>query len=221
MNMITDKTRQTRARTLFCALLLLFPLFAPPVRAAMPSKGAAFAPQAYRGPLKVSANGRYLTYTDGTPFFYLADTGWEIYKRLKREEVDYYLQKRAAQGFTVIQTTALSQYDGLRAPNFYGHLPLRNMNPSTPNDAYFQHVDYVVNKTQELGMYTAMMPTWGDKWNDAWGIGPLVFNPTNARTYGAWIGNRYKGKAVIWILGGDRIPSKTVHYEIMNAMAEG
>ncbi len=221
MTTITKKTRQNRARGLFCALLLLFPLFVAPVRAALPAKGTALATQGFRGPLKVSSNGRYLTYTDGTPFFYLADTGWEIYKRLKREEVDYYLQKRASQGFTVIQTTALSQYDGLRAPNFYGHLPLHNMNPARPNDAYFQHVDYVVNKTQELGMYTAMMPTWGDKWNDAWGIGPLVFNPTNARTYGAWIGNRYKGKAVIWVLGGDRIPSTTLHYEIIKAMAEG
>ena len=28
------------------------------------------------GFLKVSGNGRYLTYADGTPFFYLGDTHW-------------------------------------------------------------------------------------------------------------------------------------------------
>ncbi len=28
--------------------------------------------------LKVSPNGRYLTRADGTPFFWLGDTAWEL-----------------------------------------------------------------------------------------------------------------------------------------------
>ena len=145
MSTSIDKTRRTRARGLFCALLLLFPLFAPPASAAIPFMGTPFAPHGVRGPLKVAPNGRYLIHTDGTPFFYLGDTAWEIYQRLKREEADHYLQDRAEKGFTVIQTAVLAEHDGLRNPNPYGHVPLHDMDPTRPNEAYFKHVDYIVN----------------------------------------------------------------------------
>jgi hypothetical protein len=39
------------------------------------------------GGLRVAANQRYLEYDDGTPFFYLGDTAWELFHRLNREEV--------------------------------------------------------------------------------------------------------------------------------------
>ena len=35
------------------------------------------------GKLRVAANHRYLEYDDGTPFFYLGDTAWELFHRLK------------------------------------------------------------------------------------------------------------------------------------------
>ncbi len=213
------KTKPVRVPGMICALLLL--LFSTPILAAIPYKGVAFAPQGVRGPLKVSPNGRYLTYTDGTPFFYLGDTAWELYHRLTREEADYYLQDRVSKGFTVIQTAVLAEFDGLRVPNPYGHVPLRDKDPTKPNEAYFKHVDYIVNKTEAMGLYTAMLPTWGDKWNNRWGVGPKIFNPVNARVYGEWLGNRYKDKAIIWVLGGDRIPTTPEHYAIIRAMAEG
>ncbi|GEM_PF-3683377 len=36
--------------------------------------------------LRVSSNGRYLVYSDGTPFFWLGDTAWELFHRLNRTE---------------------------------------------------------------------------------------------------------------------------------------
>ena len=36
--------------------------------------------------LRVSDNQRYLVHADGTPFFYLGDTAWELFHRLDREE---------------------------------------------------------------------------------------------------------------------------------------
>ena len=38
------------------------------------------------GKLQVSANKRFLQHADGTPFFYLGDTAWELFHRLNREE---------------------------------------------------------------------------------------------------------------------------------------
>ena len=52
--------------------------------------------------LKVSDNHRFLVTEDGAPFFYLGDTGWELFHRLNREEADRYLENRAKKGFNVI-----------------------------------------------------------------------------------------------------------------------
>jgi hypothetical protein len=75
--------------------------------------------------LRVSANHRYLVKQDGTPFFYLADTAWELFHRSSREEIAYYLRNRAGKGFTVIQVTLLAEDNGLSVKNAEGELPLR------------------------------------------------------------------------------------------------
>ncbi len=38
-----------------------------------------------RGKLRVSENKRFLVHEDGTPFFWLGDTAWELLHRLNRE----------------------------------------------------------------------------------------------------------------------------------------
>lgn len=169
--------------------------------------------------LRVSDSGRHLVYENGEPFFWLADTGWEIFHRLTREETDRYLEKRAAQGFTVIQAMTLAEHKLFKVPNRYGHYPLIDMDPLRPNEDYFQHVDYVIDKAQSLGLFMALVATWGDKVRKAWGEGPEIFNEKNAFSYGKWLGNRYKTKQIVWILGGDRDP---VGYEpVWRAMARG
>src|SRR6476661_1184107 len=93
--------------------------------------------------LQVSSNGRFLQYDNGKPFFYLADTAWELFQRLNREEATLYLSNRAHKGFTVIQAVVLAPADGLTVPNAYGDLPLISGDPAKPNEAYFKHVDFV------------------------------------------------------------------------------
>ena len=173
--------------------------------------------------LHVSADGRRLMKDDGTFFFYMADTGWELFHRCGKTETEIYLKDRKEKGFNVIQAVVLAELDGLNTPNTEGEIPLINNDPHRPNEAYFRHVDWVIQKAEELGMYIAVLPTWGDKWNKRWGVGPMIFDiPEKARKYGKWIGQRYKDQPnIIWILGGDRNPEKPEHFQIIRAMAEG
>lgn len=177
--------------------------------------------------LRISENRRFLVTETGEPFFWLGDTAWELFHRLNREEADRYLQDRASKGFTVIQAVALAELDGLDTPNAYGHHPLEDNDPARPdvkdgpNNDYWDHVDYIVNKANALGLYIGFLPTWGDKWNKKWGVGPEVFTPENAEAYGAWLGRRYENKALIWILGGDRPIESDEHRTITMAMARG
>lgn len=157
------------------------------------------------GKLKISENQRFIIHEDGTPFFYLGDTGWELFHRLNKDETERYLENRRAKGFTVIQAVALAELDGLNTLNAEGNKPLINNDPLKPNELYFEHVDWVIKKAGEKGMYIGLLPTWGDKVDRKWGKGPVIFNKENAFKYGQWIGNRYKDYPnIIWINGGDR-----------------
>jgi len=76
--------------------------------------------------LQVSANRRFLKQEDGSPFFWLGDTGWYIWK-LNPADVELYLSDRARQGFTVIQAHCgydVTDFAGRRPfidDNTYGH----------------------------------------------------------------------------------------------------
>lgn len=177
--------------------------------------------------LKISPNHRFLIQQDGSPFFYLGDTAWELFHRLNREEAERYLENRARKGFTVIQAVALAELDGLNAPNAYGHRPLIDNDPTKPDvkdgpgNDYWDHVDYIVEQANARKLFVGLLPTWGDKWNKKWGVGGGAFTPESAAVYGEWLGRRYKDKAIIWILGGDRPVETDQHREIIRAMALG
>lgn len=171
--------------------------------------------------LRISANRRYLVRADGAPFFYLGDTAWELFHRLNREEAARYLEDRAAKRFSVIQAVALAELDGLAEPNALGETPLLQHDPTRPNEAYFAHIDAVVEHAAALGLYIGMLPTWGDKWNLKWGVGPTIFTPENAAIYGRFLGRRYRDQPIIWILGGDRPVETEAQRAIIVAMAEG
>lgn len=175
-------------------------------------------------PLKISENQRFLVKSDGSPFFWMGDTAWELFHRNDREEADYYLKKRAEQGFNVIQAVVMAEMDGLNTPNAYLEKPLISISPMVFNEKYFQHVDYIISKAEQYGIYVALLPTWADKlFKDRWGAGPEIFNQTNAFQYGKWIGNRYRDRQnIIWVLGGDRTPRKnTDDVEVWRKMAAG
>src|SRR6187399_749449 len=122
--------------------------------------------------LKVSENKRFLVNDSGKPFFYLGDTAWELFHRLNREEADKYLEDRAKKKFTVIQAVAIAELDGHTDPNAYGHLPLVDLDPAKPavkdgpDNDYWDHVDYIVNKAESLGLFIGFLPTWGRYWHD-------------------------------------------------------
>jgi hypothetical protein len=181
------------------------------------------------------SNPHYIQYEDGTSFFWLGDTGWEMLHRLSREETDNYLQNRRTKGFNVIQTVIISEFIHMDKPfNYYGDsifvgenpkLPLTTLG-SDPKDEreydYWDHVDCAVKSAENKGLYLALVPSWGE-----WVIprtDKALFNTKEqAFQYGWFLGNRYnKAPNIIWILGGDRHPDeRTSGIELWRAIAEG
>lgn len=158
--------------------------------------------------LKVSENGRFLQYENGKPFFWLGDTGWLLFKKLNREEVEKYLNDRTEKGFNVIQIMVVHSFPMV---NTYGDTAFINNNPgqpkvtigSDPNDSleydFWDHIDFVIDKAAEKQIYIAMVPVWGSN------VKSKYVNITNAAIYAAWLAERYKNKPnIIWLNGGDK-----------------
>jgi hypothetical protein len=181
--------------------------------------------------LKVSNNQRFLVTADGRPFFYLADTAWELFHRLDRKQAVRYLDLRAAQKYTAIQAVALAELDGVTDPNAYGDLPLIGKDPAKPavtpgadpNNAqaydYWDHVSYVIDQANARGMYLALLPSWGRWVNNNGRNDESLLTPQNAQKYGEFLGKRFGRKGIIWVLGGDR--TATGFEETWRALARG
>src|SRR5436190_269100 len=93
----------------------------------------------------------------GTPFFYLGENVETLFWRLTREETDYYLKDRAAKGFSVVLAQIVSKLN-LHDPNAYGEIAFLGGDISRPNEKYFQHIDWVVERARSYGLRVALAP---------------------------------------------------------------
>lgn len=158
--------------------------------------------------LRISDNHRFLQYENGKPFFWLGDTGWLLFTKLNREEAYKYLRDRAKKGFNVIQVMVIHSFPSV---NIYGDSAFVNNDPTKPkvtpgNNSnnpvqydFWDHVDYIIDKAAEKGIYLALVPVWGSN------VKNKKVNMSNAAIYAAWLTHRYKDKPnIIWINGGDQ-----------------
>ncbi len=177
--------------------------------------------------LRISENGRFFVKADGTPFPWLADTVWTMPQRMKWDDVEYLMQKRKSQGFTVLQIVALDPERDVQMRTPAGDAALEDGDLDRLNEKYFAYLDWILDKAEEYGFYVLLLPVWGqlvvgDDW--AGGVFPKTVTEENAYGYGEWIGKRYREKShILWCLGGDRQPvHKGVDYRnVWRRMAEG
>lgn len=156
--------------------------------------------------LKVSANKRFFVKADNTPFFWMGDTGWLLFVKLKREEAIQYLEDRKKKGFNVIQVMLV--HDIKLGVNAYGDSALHNndvsMPATTPGNSFsnkdeydfWDHVDFVIGEAAKRGIYMALVPVWGGN--------VKYINEAQAKVYATFLANRYKNRTnIIWLNGGD------------------
>lgn len=164
---------------LLVTLLLALSAFAVPLSRSNPSSRWEH--------LALKTKGSFLTDIHGSPFFWQADTAWELFHRLNESEVIHYLDDRKAKGFTIVMSVAIPEYKyvflvclilqtigadafivprfppthSVTLPNRNGDLPLIDFDPTQPNPAYFDYVDWCIDRAKERGLRIALVPTWG------------------------------------------------------------
>jgi hypothetical protein len=205
------QARRSAPKGLVASLLLLvaaLPSSWPSPCAAAPAEAApAVAAAEPVFPIKASADGRYFVDARNRPFLYHADTAWLSTKKLTAAEVDEYLDRRKAQGFTAIHVHAVSKEQG-PAANRDGQEPFVPLDDiSKPNEAYWRHVDHVLAAAERRKLLVALAALWirwGGNDKDGW---RYQLTGANAQGYARFLAKRYgKHKNLIWILGGDANP---------------
>lgn len=157
--------------------------------------------------LRVSENGRYFV-RDDVPFFWMGDTAWSLVNRYAPEEAEAYLGRRREQGFNVVHVMLL--FDGgpgltTPAADTRSQLPFVDMNPATPNEAYFANVDRIVRLAREKGFILVILACGGS--GGSFVREKAVITEGNARGYGRWLGERYRGEPhIVWSNGFDVPP---------------
>jgi hypothetical protein len=183
------------------------------------SAAAASGRPASIWPLAVSGNGRYLQGANGQAFLIHGDTPWSIAVQLTNTQIDTYFADRASKGFTAILFNAIEHYFSSQTPfyrNVSGNDPFvgmthNNVDFTQPVEAYWQRVDYIVQKAKDNGIVCLMFPAYlgfGGGTNSAtdqgWDSAVTNASAANLQSYGQWLANRYSSYGnVIWVMGGD------------------
>jgi len=152
------------------------------------------------GKLKVSENHRYLQHDNGTPFFWLGDTGWLLPERLNRDEAEFYLTECSKRGYNVVQVQTIDKVPSL---NYYGQSSMpdgfnfKNINKKDLY-GYWDHMDFIIKAAERKGIYIGMDCIWGGLVKDG------LLSVKEAEAYGKFLGERYKNSPnIIWFIGGD------------------
>ena len=117
--------------------------------------------------LAISSDGRRIRKANGSDWYWLGDTAWSLFQELNREYAEYYFSTRASQGFTVLQAVVVMGWNrDWNDVNAYGHRPFHNGDTSKPNEDFWKHADWLINKAKEYGLYIALLPVWGSYWGN-------------------------------------------------------
>jgi hypothetical protein len=180
-------------------------------------------------PLKIDPSNRYLVDQRNVPFLINGDSPWSLIVGLTNQEVELYLKVRREQGFNAIVLDLIEHYLGggdneKGAPyNRDGQGPFLVPGDFTrPNEAYFAHADWVLQRAGELGFVVFVFPCYLGYPNSEEGwYRELKANSVEAcHDYGRYLGRRYaKVKNIIWVAGGDRNPDDVRTQ--MSALVEG
>jgi hypothetical protein len=143
-----------------------------------------------------------------------------VSSRGSTSDADVYLADRQARGFNTVLVNLIEHKFTTQPPpqNAAGDLPFTRTLPdgsldfTSPNEAYFAHVDAVLHAAAARGIQVLLVPAYlGFQGGDEGWYSEMVSNGTaRLSTYGSYVGTRYAGfPNLIWVAGADYNPPDT------------
>jgi hypothetical protein len=161
-------------------------------------------------PLKKSANGRYLVDQNDAPYLMMGESPQALVVNATEAEAELFFANRSAYGFNSVWINLLcAGYTGGRADGstIDGILPFTGTVPgtssydlTTPNEAYFAHVDRILDLAAAYGIQVLLDPCETGSW-----LSVMLDNgEERCRDYGRFLGSRYLDvDNIIWMSGND------------------
>ncbi len=158
--------------------------------------------------LKIHKNGRNFI-LDGQNFFYLADTVWSAFTNATLEEWEYYLEKRWAQGYTVLQINTLPQWD--RCMSDVGVYPFytedgQKYDFTRWNEEYYTRARQMCRMAADKGFQLALVVLWLNFVPGTWGsrmVGSNVMPKDFVRKYCEKVVKEFDEFNPVYIISGD------------------
>ena len=155
------------------------------------------------GPIRVSKSRTFLEHADGTPFFWLADTGWNAGLLSTPEEFDHYISQRVRQRFTAVQWVA-TQWRASPQGDRLHELAYTGSERIAINPAFFQRLDAKVDALNRAGLLSAPVMLWAIAGGSNPAVNPGLSLPDDqAIRLAQYMVARWQGHDVLWILPGD------------------
>jgi len=157
--------------------------------------------------LRVADNQRTLAWEDGTPFFWLGDTVWEMAWKSTPEQAIAYLDDRQSKGYSVVQIVTMSHqyFQSFGVENRLGDQYFADEDLNKLNPRYFDYVDFLVREANKRDMIVALVPLWAYMMELHFVPEYHAYNLSIAQSMNVadYVGARYAGDDVMWIVGGD------------------
>lgn len=158
---------------------------------------------------KVTVNGRHLE-RDGKPFFWLADTIWTAFTNPTDDEWIEYLDRRAAQGFNVLQINALPQWDRCRAG--FDRYPYatpdhgKTFDFTRPVPEFWEHARWQLREAVNRGFVPAIVVMWCNYVPNTWAsnfVGDNVIPDELVEPVVRRIVEEFAEFDPVWVISGD------------------
>jgi hypothetical protein len=177
-----------------------------------------------RFPLRVAADGRHLEDVQGQAFLLQGDAAWSLLVKLSKAEVLVYLDDRRQRGFTAVLANLIER--GFGGPeNAEGEPPFVPADEFlSPNPAYFEHADWVIDRAAERGLLVLLPPAYlGYNCGAQGWCQQMLDQPVSSMlAYGRYLGDRYASrKNIVWVHGGDTDAATHGAAAHVNAIANG
>ena len=115
------------------------------------------------GKLRIARSGTYIEHTDGTPFFFLADTAWTGPALSTVADWKFYLADRKKKGFTAIQFNCVSPWR--TAPTDRAGRTSYSIKAGRliPNEEFFKQLDERLRAINDAGLLAVPVLIWRTK----------------------------------------------------------
>ena len=167
-------------------------------------------PAGYVYPVKMGPTSRYLVDQNGKPFFLAGDAAWSLIAQLSDQDADTYLTSRQQLGFTLVLANLIEHQFATNAPaDIYNLQPFTDSTFGTPNEAYFAHVDHILQSAAQKGITVLLGPAYVGYQcgSQGWASELSAASTASLTAYGQYLGTRYKNfDNIIWLIGGDADP---------------